>query len=231
MEMRVHQLTRGQRMLRYLELHCLYVLPPLAVFIQAVSLWYAAALVFIASVLIGWLDGRARPRRKQDIRPDKSEVKRVIRLVMIRFGACAGMLTLLVLANPGSWLLGDRYAEGVTLFSFPRQAPDIWIRVFILYPLISVPIQEIPLRILFFRRYAVLFKDERTALWVNVLLFAWVHAPIGWRSFVLSLPAGYFFATTYLRTRRFWPLWLEHSLYGNFVFTIGLGRLFYYNPV
>lgn len=44
---------------------------------------------------------------------------------------------------------------------------------------------------------------------------------------LLTLPGGYLFATTYTRTRSLLITGIEHALYGDLVFTIGLGIYFY----
>jgi uncharacterized protein len=53
------------------------------------------------------------------------------------------------------------------------------------------------------------------------LLFGNVAAPL------LSIPAGYLFSHTYARTRSLPAAAVEHALYGNIVFTVGLGLYFY----
>jgi membrane protease YdiL (CAAX protease family) len=44
---------------------------------------------------------------------------------------------------------------------------------------------------------------------------------------VLSFFGGLIFAWRYLRTNSFWAVALEHALYGNLIFTIGLGVYFF----
>jgi len=44
---------------------------------------------------------------------------------------------------------------------------------------------------------------------------------------ILTVAGGYLFARTYLATRSLFCVCVEHALYGCFIFTIGLGHLFY----
>jgi hypothetical protein len=120
--------------------------------------------------------------------------------------------------------------------SFPNRAPDLWLRVMILYPAISVTTQEIFFRIFYFHRYAPLFGPYQSAAIVcNAALFAFTHAtlfayrhtPFHWEAVAISFAGGLIFAYRFYRTRSFWAVTLEHSLYGDLVFTIGLGVYFF----
>ena len=54
-----------------------------------------------------------------------------------------------------------------------------------------------------------------------------VHRRRGMSDVVLTAIGGWFFATTYARTRSLWLASFEHALYGQLVFTVGLGQYFY----
>jgi CAAX protease family protein len=43
----------------------------------------------------------------------------------------------------------------------------------------------------------------------------------------MSFIGGLIFAYRFARTRSFFAVWLEHALYGDLIFTIGLGRFFF----
>ena len=63
---------------------------------------------------------------------------------------------------------------------------------------------------------------------INALLFGWAHMLYGnWLAIVLSGIGGALFMDTYLRTRSVRLVCIEHALYGNLIFTIGLGEYFY----
>jgi membrane protease YdiL (CAAX protease family) len=83
--------------------------------------------------------------------------------------------------------------------------------------------------VFFFHRYGPLFAHARQALIVlNAVYFAFGHIIfMSMPSVVLSFFGGLLFAWRYDRTRSYWAVVLEHSLYGNLIFTVGLGRHFY----
>jgi hypothetical protein len=120
--------------------------------------------------------------------------------------------------------------------AFPERAPELWLRVMVLYPLISVVTQEIYFRVLYFHRYGPVFGPYRAAaIAVNAAFFAFAHAaifayrqtPFHWGPVALSFAGGLIFAYRFSRTKSFWAVAVEHSLYGDLIFTIGLGAFFF----
>lgn len=116
-----------------------------------------------------------------------------------------------------------------SFLSFPRRAPKIWLTIMVLYPIMSVLAQEFVYRTFFFHRYGPLFGDRRwTAIVTNAALFGFGHIIFeNWIAVVGTFFAGLLFAYRYDVTRSLWAVWLEHSLYGCLVFTVGLGRYFF----
>ncbi len=115
------------------------------------------------------------------------------------------------------------------LFEFPRKRPQLWAMVMLAYPIVSVATQEIVYRTFFFHRYGPLF-GHRTGLAIasNGVLFGFAHIVIGQPfAVVATILGGCLFAARYNETRSFWAVFLEHTLWGAFVFTIGLGRYFF----
>ena len=112
---------------------------------------------------------------------------------------------------------------------FPRYAPSLWMMVVVLYPLLSVIAQELVYRTFFFHRYGSLFGSATwLAICVNGALFGFGHVMFGnWIAIIGTAALGTILAYRYTRTRSFWAVWFEHSLYGWLVFTVGLGRFFY----
>ncbi len=126
------------------------------------------------------------------------------------------------------------------LFSFPRRSPLGWTIVMLAYPVLSAYLQEITHRAFWFHRYGRLFglptaptptptpaplgRGGWTAVAVNAVAFMWLHVVMwNWVALALTLPGGILFAWTYLRTRSTLAAGLEHALYGNWLFTVGLG--------
>jgi hypothetical protein len=115
------------------------------------------------------------------------------------------------------------------LFTFPRRNPVIWGAVMLLYPLLSVYPQELVFRAFLFQRYRILFRTPRAQVVASALSFGFVHILFGnWLSVALSTLGGILFAHTYARSRSLLLASIEHAIYGDFIFTIGLGQFFFH---
>jgi membrane protease YdiL (CAAX protease family) len=113
------------------------------------------------------------------------------------------------------------------LFLFPRARPGIWLGVAILYPVFSVYPQEIMYRTFFFHRYAGLFRRPGALIAVNAVLFGWAHILVhNLTAMLLTTLGGLLFAYTYHRFRSTLLVAVEHALYGDFVFSVGIGGMF-----
>ena len=112
---------------------------------------------------------------------------------------------------------------------FPRNRPDVYLRIMLLYPLMSVAVQELVYRTFYFHRYGLLFGHAWwLALLLNGVLFGLGHVVIGTPLAVYgTMLTGTLFALRYAMTRSFWAVFLEHTLWGGLVFTVGLGRYFF----
>ena len=113
--------------------------------------------------------------------------------------------------------------------SLPRRSTIFWAIIMVFYPLVSAFPQELIYRTLFFHRFGVLFGSRRVlAAATNGALFGFAHIMFGsWISVVLSGLLGFVIAWRYSHARSFWGAWFEHALYGDLVFTVGLGRYFF----
>lgn len=181
-----------------LRLPLLFVLPPLLAAFVAYLLWDRTFLL-------------------------KRELSRGVSLA-----ALAGIvLTFLVLGAAIAY--GAKETHPASFLSFPRRVPDLWLTIMAVYPLLSVLPQEVVYRTFFFHRYGPLFGRRRwTAIIVNAALFGFGHIIFGnWIAVAGTFLAGLLFAYRYDSTRSLWAVWIEHSLYGCLVFTVGLGRYFF----
>jgi membrane protease YdiL (CAAX protease family) len=88
--------------------------------------------------------------------------------------------------------------------------------------------QEIIYRAFLFHRYRNLFEDRGYLVHASAVVFSFGHIiyyhPY---SMLFTFVGGYLFATTYRRSRSLLAASFEHSLYGCYLYTIGLGRFFY----
>ena len=142
------------------------------------------------------------------------------------------VMALFVLFIQGKPWLSDGARENVSLFGFLQRAPAVWIIVMILYPLFSVYPQEIILRTFFFHRYKRLFTHPAAMIVANGLVFAWVHVIFeNWIAVALCVPAGMLFAYTYWSSRSTIASGFEHALFGNAMWTVGLGWFFFAGSV
>jgi uncharacterized protein len=116
-----------------------------------------------------------------------------------------------------------------TLFSFVKSAPRLWLLVMILYPVFSVYPQELLYRAYFFHRFKPIFGSDAGMIIASALLFGFVHIIFGsWISVSLAAVGGVLFGLTYRKSGSLLPTCLEHALFGDFIFTIGIGRYFYH---
>jgi membrane protease YdiL (CAAX protease family) len=114
------------------------------------------------------------------------------------------------------------------LLSLPKTKPLLWLLIMFLYPLLSVVPQGIVFRAFVFHRYECLFGKGWGMIVASGLAFCYAHIiflnPV---AVLLTLAGGIMFAHTYLKIGSLWVSSMEHALYGDFVFTIGLGYYIY----
>jgi membrane protease YdiL (CAAX protease family) len=141
--------------------------------------------------------------------------------ILLRFAIAAPLLTL------ATWLLAPQL-----LFGFVRTQPIFWLLIMFLYPLLSVVPQEIIFRSFFFTRYRHLFVRPMAIIAASGFAFGYAHILFhNWLAPILCLIGGVIFAQTYATHRSLKLVALEHALYGDFLFTVGLGRYFYHGAV
>ena len=128
---------------------------------------------------------------------------------------------LVLLAAAVGWL------RPAALFAFPRQRPLFFAVVLVGYPILSAWPQEIVFRVFFLHRYREL--GERTPLYLaSAIAFAWAHVVMRNALAVgVSLLGGVLFARTYARGRSLPLVALEHAVWGDMLFAVGLGSFFY----
>jgi membrane protease YdiL (CAAX protease family) len=122
-----------------------------------------------------------------------------------------------------------RFLAPDLLFSLVKKSPALWVLVMLLYPLLSAYPQELLYRAFFFHRYAPLFGNGWGMLLASALAFGFVH--IIFRNnlaVVLCVIGGFLFAFTYQRSGSLLLTCFDHAIFGNFLFTIGLGQFFYH---
>lgn len=141
-----------------------------------------------------------------------------LKVILLRFVLAAALLSVFTF-----------YFFPELFLRFPSQRPHLWLIVMLLYPILSAYPQEVISRAFFFQRYTHFFPNISVLIIVNAALFAWMHILFGnWIAIGLSFVGGLLFAHTYHKTRSTLLVTIEHALYGNFLFTIGLGWFFFH---
>lgn len=140
-----------------------------------------------------------------------------LRPVLIRFAVLGPAIALL------TWLLiPDEF------LSFPRERPEIWWRVMLLYPLLSVWPQEIIYRSFIYHRYQSLWGTRHGYIAASASAFGFLHIimlnPV---ALIMTALGGYLFAKDFARHKSLALACLEHAIYGCLAFTVGLGKFFY----
>lgn len=150
----------------------------------------------------------------------------------VRRGFSAGeAVSMLVLFLVAGGALAGLVAELMPrqFLAMPRNRPEVWGKILVLYPLLSVAAQELVYRTFFFHRYGPLFNGHRGLLIVvNGLLFGFGHFLFGnWIAVLGTAALGMLLAYRYAETRSLWAVLIEHTLWGWLVFTVGLGGYFF----
>ncbi|MDC8831435.1 CPBP family intramembrane glutamic endopeptidase [Alteromonas gilva] len=116
------------------------------------------------------------------------------------------------------WWLPESFLQ------WPVEHTSLWLLTLLLYPLLSVIPQEIIYRTFFFHRYKSILPTHTQRLGASTMLFGFAHAIYGnWLAVALSAVGGAIFGVRYLQSRSTAVVVIEHSLWGCFLFTIGLG--------
>ena len=114
------------------------------------------------------------------------------------------------------------------LFMIQENNPGLIWKVLIFYPIFSALPQEFIFCKFFFHRYRCFFGDGVLMVAMSAFAFCVAHILfLNWVAPILGLMAGILFANTYMKTRSLAMVALEHSLYGNALFALGLGWYFW----
>ena len=108
--------------------------------------------------------------------------------------------------------------------SWPREQTGLWVMTLLIYPIVSVIPQEIIFRTYFFHRYKRILPSKHHRWALSTFLFGVAHIVYGnWLAVVCTWFGGALFGYRYMQTRSTAIVVIEHTLWGSFVFTIGLG--------
>lgn len=131
----------------------------------------------------------------------------------------------LVMALVTYWLAPD------LLFALPNENLELWLITLAIYPIVSVIPQEIIFRTFFFHRYKGILPSKIMRIFVSSSSFALAHLVYGnWVAVILSWFGGGVFGYRYMKSRSTLVVIFEHTLWGSYLFTIGIGFYFLVQP-
>ena len=114
------------------------------------------------------------------------------------------------------------------LFLIQKNDINLLYKIFLFYPFLSAFPQEFIFCTFFFVRYKSLFKTEDNLVFTSAIIFCFAHIfSINWVAPLLSIFGGLIFANTYKKTNSLIVVSIEHALYGNSLFALGLGWFFW----
>lgn len=197
---------------RAAELFVLFVLMPVSFcFDYSIFVKAGLALAGLVYILVLLIRDPQKPLLINPARPWGAFLKRMLTQLMI----IAAVTTAYVY-----WMSPS------SLFCVPLTKPLLWVSILGVYTFLSVWPQEIIYRTFFFGRYASFFKSKTLLIFVNAILFSLAH--IFFRNtlvMVLTFIGGVLFAITYIKTKSTLLVSIEHALYGNWLFTVGMGEM------
>ncbi len=146
---------------------------------------------------------------------------KISRRDFLRDGTILAISGALLLAGVLIWVPGK-------FLNLPISNVWIWLALCTFYPVFSAYAQEVLYRTFLFRRYRELFPRDWQMIAASGISFSFVHIlyyhPL---SMILTLFAGIYLSTAYLRTRSVLYTSILHGILGILVFTVGLGEYFW----
>jgi membrane protease YdiL (CAAX protease family) len=118
------------------------------------------------------------------------------------------------------------FTDKESLFAVLLNKPKLWVLILLFYSLFSVYPQELLYRTFFFKRYKTLFKNEYVFIFINALLFSLAHLFFkNTLVLLLTFIGGILFSFTFKKTKSTFLVSIEHSIYGCWLFTVGMGNM------
>jgi membrane protease YdiL (CAAX protease family) len=192
------------------------VLPTSLWFLRSSINYFVIPMIILAAVVC-WLAIRRTPGYVGRPRPSKTLWRRLLVAMLIRFVVLGGIVTAAYF-----WSGDDR------ILQFPRKNPGFWLVIMCCYPVFSAFPQEFIFRAFIYHRYSALFTSRAAFIAASAVSFGLAHLFLSnWVAPVMSAVGGALFAWTYHRSGSILLASLEHGLWGDLLFTVGLGWYFY----
>ncbi|MGK0387254.1 MAG: membrane protease YdiL (CAAX protease family) [Patiriisocius sp.] len=118
------------------------------------------------------------------------------------------------------------FVQPEALFYVPLNNPLLFVTILFVYSVFSVWPQEVIYRTFFFERYSSLFQDKRVLVFVNAIVFSLAHLFFkNTLVLIFTFVGGLIFGMSYLKFKSTTMVTIEHAIYGNWLFTIGMGQM------
>jgi len=113
------------------------------------------------------------------------------------------------------------------LFIFPKTNFKLWLIVIFIYPILSVIPQELVYRVFFFQRYFPNIYRFYFPAFLNLVVFAYGHLVFSnMHAIIITAIVSPIFTYAYLK-KSFLTCVILHTLGGQIIFTLGLGKYFF----
>jgi membrane protease YdiL (CAAX protease family) len=120
------------------------------------------------------------------------------------------------------------FTLGEFFLVLPRTMTPFWLLIMIAYPIFSVYPQSIMYRAFFSHRYKSIFKSKYCRIFIGALVFSYGHIIFNnWIAILFTYIGGLLFMYRYEKTDSLFASWFEHALYGDLIFSLGIGVNFY----
>ncbi|CAN1598174.1 CPBP intramembrane metalloprotease [Candidatus Pelagibacterales bacterium] len=197
-----------------IEIFVFFIIIPIILIPTNSNIAMFSALTTVAIICVGYLKyKKVTLINLKDFRFDK-----YLKIIFYKFLIVAILI-----------LIFSYFFDPSKFLNLPRSHFFLWLLIMILYPILSAFPQEIVYRSFFFKRYGNLFKNKKILIFVNAFLFSFAHIiylnPI---VILFTFIGGLMMAESYSKHNSLIKVSIEHGLYGNIVFTSGLGTYFYH---
>ena len=210
-----HQMLYGKNRFRLsIELALLYIALPLLIMLDIFPVPLMLVLIIMGLAVYFYL--RYDPEFDRSTLINWEVGKKELRSILIMFIPAGVAMVVMI-----------RIIDADKLFLLARTSPWFLLLISIFYPLFSVIPQGLAYRGLFFHRYGHLFPGRVSRMIISAAIFSFGHILYkNWVVLLLAFVAGLLFAWRYERSKSLAISILEHSLYGVWLFTCGLGYFF-----
>ena len=200
------------RIYLWAELTLLFVIVPVALS-QKIPTWIKVAAVLLGVAYVVYVSNKVGLLNK-----------RLFTAVFSSVGKRSSLIRLLIVL-----LATTAYGYAVEpslLFLFPLTKPLMWLGICLGYALFSAIPLEFIYRVFFYNRYRALFGTHFVFVLYNSLLFALAHLIFGNNLvLVIAFIGGLLFNYSYSKNQSYLLVSIEHSVFGCWLFTLGMTEM------